>query len=338
MSSTGLSLHNCGTAQKWQQILSDLVTDPKELLQILELDPSRLPVSGRVLAGFPLKVPRPFIARMEKGNPADPLLAQVLPVNRELESHTGFCHDPLAETQYNPAPGLLQKYQGRALLTVAPHCTVHCRYCFRRHFDYASNTPARSEWRQALDYIAADSELTEVIFSGGDPLACSDRQLAWLAEAVADIPHVRRLRIHSRTPIMIPQRVTGELLRWMTGTRLKTVLVLHCNHAREIDDEVGQALGLLHASGITLLNQSVLLKGVNDSVTALKQLSESLFEKNVLPYYLHLLDRVEGVGHFDVAETEAVGLLRELRGHLPGYLVPRLAKEVPGEGAKTLIA
>lgn len=320
-------------AEKWQSILADLVTEPKELLQILELDPRQFSVSERLLKAFPLKVPRPYIARMEKGNPRDPLLRQVLPLEVE-DQYRPAVTDPLQETQCNPRAGLLHKYQGRVLLTVASHCAVHCRYCFRREFDYRANSPGRLQWQAVFDYIRADPSITEVIFSGGDPLALGDRQLAWLAEQLAAIPQLRRLRIHTRTPVVIPQRVTPSLLDWLGNTGLDVAMVLHCNHAREIDREVARAFDTLATNGLVLLNQSVLLRGVNDNLTALQELSEVLFSCHVLPYYLHLLDPVPGVGHFDVPEAEAIELMHGLRARLPGYLVPRLVREVAGQASK----
>lgn len=329
-------LHGSAGLEKWQQILADLVTEPKELLRLLDLANQVALPSPEVLAQFPLKVPRPFIARMQRGNPHDPLLRQVLPL--DVEAVPGGVADPLDERHCNPAPGLLHKYAGRVLLTVAPHCAVHCRYCFRREFDYTANTPGRAQWQAALDHIAADPDIHEAILSGGDPLAAGDRHLAWLVEWLAAIPHLRRLRIHTRTPIVIPQRVTDGLLQWLTGTRLQPVMVLHCNHAQEVDTEVGAALVRLADAGVPLLNQSVLLRGVNDGVAALKSLSEVLFSHRVLPYYLHLLDPVTGAGHFDVPEPEARDLMAGLRAVLPGYLVPRLVREIPGRDAKTVIA
>ena len=336
MPDTVIKLASADEPEKWQSILADLVTEPKELLQILGLDARQLPVPDAVLKAFPLKVPRPYISRMERGNPRDPLLLQVLPLSSEAQTHTGPT-DPLAESRSNPLPGLLQKYHGRVLLTVAPHCAVHCRYCFRRDFDYAGNTPGRGQWQAVLDYIKADPSITEVIFSGGDPLAANDRYLAWLSAEIAAIAHVQRLRIHSRTPIVIPQRVTPALQQWLGNSRLQMVLVLHCNHARELDDQVARAVELLAATGATLLNQSVLLRGVNDDAAVLQSLSEKLFSLNVLPYYLHLLDPVPGVGHFDVPETEARALMATLRARLPGYLVPQLVREVAGATSKSPI-
>jgi EF-P beta-lysylation protein EpmB len=322
--------------EKWQQILADLLTDPKELLNFLQLDSADLDIDSQILNSFPLKVPRPYLARMEKRNWHDPLLRQVLPLNQELSAtDDGFSPDPLQEIQSNPLPGLLHKYHGRVLLTVAPHCGIHCRYCFRRHFDYQANTPGRESWKNVITYIRQKPEITEVIYSGGDPLAASDRQLAWLTRQLDNIPHLRTLRIHTRMPVVVPQRITDELISWLTGSRLRPVLVLHANHAQELDSSVAASLSRLAANGVTLLNQSVLLSGVNDNLPALIALSEKLFAMHVLPYYLHLLDPVSGVQHFDVPDSRGVALVAQMRELLPGYLVPRLVRERAGAGSKT---
>ena len=333
-----IQIHDIDAAEKWQQILADLLTDPKELLKFLQLDPGEVNIDPQVLAEFPLKVPRPYLERIEKGNWHDPLLRQVLPLNLELsDGNDGTCKDPLNEDGSNPLPGLLHKYHGRVLLTVAPHCAVHCRYCFRRHFDYAANTPGRKSWEKVITYIRDNSEITEVIYSGGDPLAAGDRQLAWLTRQLEEIPHLQRLRVHTRTPVVIPQRVTPGLLEWLAASRLNPVLVLHCNHPRELDEEVAEAIGKLATNGITLLNQTVLLAGVNDTLPVLTELSERLFELKVLPYYLHLLDPVQGARHFDVPDQRGRELVAGMQRILPGYLVPRLVREIPGEASKTRI-
>lgn len=328
---------NWEPAEDWRHSLSNLITDTRELAEFLQLDPRANPAGAKALGQFPLKVPRAFAARMEKGNWRDPLLRQVWPSLLEERAAPGFTADPLRERHYNPRPGLLHKYRGRALLIAAPHCAIHCRYCFRREFDYAGNTPARRNWREALEYIRADSSIGEVILSGGDPLALGDDQLRWLVEAIADIPQVTALRIHTRLPVVIPERVTANLLGLLGACRLRVVVVVHCNHAREIDFAVAAALGALGRGGATLLNQSVLLRGVNDSADALAGLSKQLFAENVLPYYLHLPDRVAGTAHFGVSLDEARAIMGELRASLPGYLVPRLVREDPGEPAKTRI-
>jgi len=338
MPSPAITLREVATAEKWQQILADLVTDPKELLQILELDPEQLNLDSQIIKDFPLKVPRPFLSRIEKGNWQDPLLKQILPLGAEqFDSTSGLIDDPLNESEYNPVPGLLQKYSGRVLLTVAPHCAVHCRYCFRRHFDYSANSPSRLSWQKVIDYIRNDSTISEVIYSGGDPLAASDKQLAWLTAELESVPHIERLRIHTRTPIMIPQRVNDSLLAWINRSRFKIVMVVHCNHPNEIDSSVISAMNTLAENGVKLLNQSVLLKDINDNSNILCKLSEALFAANVLPYYLHLLDPVPGVSHFNVCKRVGQQLIREMEAKMPGYLVPKLVREEAGEKSKSRI-
>lgn len=319
---------------RWQQDLAEAVRDPAELLRLLDLSPDLLAPALRAGRDFPLRVPRGYIARMRQGDPDDPLLRQVLPLAAEDIHHPGFMSDPVGDLQAMPHPGLLHKYQGRALLITTGACAVHCRYCFRRHFPYSEANPAAGQWQPALDHIAGDPSLGEIILSGGDPLSLSDARLAALVEQLAAIPHVRRLRIHTRLPIVLPSRVNQELTGWLTRLPLQKVLVVHANHAREIDEEIAKGLRDLQNCGVTLLNQSVLLRGVNDSTAALATLSETLFAAGVLPYYLHLLDKVQGAAHFDVPEAEARLLLSTLRDCLPGYLVPRLVREIEGEASK----
>ncbi len=318
----------------WQRALQEALRDPAELLRLLELDPALLPGARRAAQAFPLRVPRGFVARMRRGDPADPLLRQVLPLGEELAPAPQFGPDPLGELAAQVVPGVLHKYAGRALLITTGACAVHCRYCFRRHFPYGEANPAPGQWERALDYLAADASLSEVILSGGDPLALPDARLAELARRLAAIPHLRRLRVHTRLPVVLPERVDAALLDWLCGTRLQPVLVLHANHANEIDATMAAALQPLRARGVPLLNQAVLLRGVNDSAAALAALSEALFAAGVLPYYLHLLDRVAGAAHFDVPEAEARRLMEALRAALPGYLVPRLVREVAGASSK----
>lgn len=338
MTIPALSVIESDRPEKWQQILSDLITDPKDLLQILGLDPAAYPGSQDALAQFPLKVPRPFVSRMEKGNWHDPLLLQVLPVISETLTEPDLVTDPLSEADANPVPGLLHKYHGRVLLTTVPHCAIHCRYCFRRHFDYAENSPSRSEWARVIDYIRSDTAIEEVIFSGGDPLAASDRQLDWLMSQIADIEHVTSLRLHTRLPIVIPQRVTPKLLGLLHRERVKVVMVVHCNHAHELDSDVAAALGAIADNGVILLNQSVLLRDVNDNIAALVDLSKKLFQQHVLPYYLHLPDKVAGTSHFQVSPECGRRLVQQMQQQLPGYLVPNLVREEAGATAKTRLA
>jgi EF-P beta-lysylation protein EpmB len=326
------------TAAPWQRLLADAIDDPAVLLRALELPEHLLPAARRAAALFPLRVPAPYLRRIRPGDAADPLLRQVLPLDLECETRPGYSADPLGESAAQPVPGLLKKYHGRALLIATGACAVHCRYCFRRHFPYANAHAGGSRLEPALAAIAADASIGEVILSGGDPLTLSDARLAELAERLAAMAHVHTLRIHSRLPVVLPQRVDSELLGWLSRLPLRKVLVLHSNHAAEIDSEVESALAALGEAGVTLLNQTVLLRGVNDAADVLLALSERLHRTGVLPYYLHLLDRVQGAAHFDVPQARGVALIAALRGRLPGYLVPRLVREVPGADGKTIIS
>lgn len=319
----------------WQKELAGAISDPVELFELLDLDPAGLDPALQACRDFPLRVPRPYLARMRRGDPADPLLRQVLPLGEELLTVPGYRRDPLDELSVNPIPGLVHKYAGRALLIVSPACAINCRYCFRRHFPYEDNKPNRDQWRHALDYIGADASINEVIYSGGDPLAANDKQLLWLSQGIATIPHVRRLRVHTRLPVVIPSRIDRDCLHWLTATRLQTVVVLHVNHPNELDDQVRQMVARLRAANIIVLNQSVLLAGVNDSADVLIHLSEALFDAGIMPYYLHLLDPVEGAAHFATPPWVAHELQRALQVNLPGYLVPKLVWEQPGKGSKT---
>jgi EF-P beta-lysylation protein EpmB len=325
-------------AGSWQWQLSQAITDPRELLRLLDLDPQQT-VGPAMLAAeaFRLRVPRGFVRRMRRGDPCDPLLLQVLPGARELIQTPGFGADPLEERAAARAPGLLQKYFGRALLISTGACAVHCRYCFRREFPYAE-ADQRGRWRSALEAIAADPSLEEIILSGGDPLSLTDARLRQLTDALQAMPHIRRLRLHTRTPIVLPERIDSGFLSWLETLPWPTVIVLHANHANEIDAEVRDAASRLRMAGATLLNQSVLLAGINDSVEALEALSQALWSAQVLPYYLHLLDRVRGTAHFEVPEPQAQVIMAHLASRLPGFLVPRLVRESAGAPAKTIVA
>jgi EF-P beta-lysylation protein EpmB len=318
----------------WRKALSQAVRDPAELLALLALPAELLPAARRAAAQFPLRVPRGYVARMEKGNPADPLLRQVLPLHEELRSIAGFSGDPVGDLAAMTLPGLIHKYAGRVLLITTAACGIHCRYCFRRHFPYSEARAAADDWQAAIAYINLDTSIREVILSGGDPLSLSDQRLARLVGQIAAIPHVKRLRLHTRQVIVLPERVDTELLNWLADCRLQTVIVVHANHANEINAEVAVALRRLATLNISLLNQAVLLRGVNDDVNVLAALSERLFENRILPYYLHQLDRVQGAHHFQVSDTQAINLVQQLRECLPGYLVPRLVREHAGEASK----
>ena len=271
---------------------------------------------------------------MQAGNPHDPLLLQVLPRQIENQTNPGFVDDPLQEARFQAVPGLIHKYQGRALIITTAACGVHCRYCFRRAFPYSQSRAGQDGWRAAVDAISQDDSIIEAILSGGDPLSLSDLKLGRLLQQLANIPHLRRLRIHTRQPIVLPERITPKLLELLRDNRLRCVMVLHANHAQELDETVRNACQKLNQAGLTLLNQSVLLAGINDQPEALQQLSERLFELQVLPYYLHQLDPVSGAAHFQVADQRARGIMRSLNKLLPGYLVPRLVREIPGESGK----
>lgn len=322
----------------WQKSLQQLITKPADLFERLQLDQRYLPAAIRAAELFPLKVSEHYLQQIELGNIADPLLRQILPLDAEFDHAVGFIQDPLQESNANPVPGLLHKYASRVLITVTQACAIHCRYCFRRSFNYKNNNAGRQGWDAMLQYIQQAPAVNEVIYSGGDPLTAPDNYLRDLTCLLASLPQLTRLRIHSRLPILIPERINDELIHWLTEhASLKPVFVLHCNHPREISAAVQKSLEKLNQAGIMLLNQSVLLKGVNDRADTLIELSETLFAANVLPYYLHLLDRVQGTAHFEVKEFAAKKLLQQVSANLPGYLVPKLVREVAGETGKQAI-
>jgi EF-P beta-lysylation protein EpmB len=321
-------------ASDWRRLWRDCVSDPRELLDILGLQVLAGRLSDAAAAQFPLRVPRGFVARMRHGDASDPLLRQVLPLDDEERLVSGFMLDAVGDTAAGTATGVLQKYQGRALLIATGACAVHCRYCFRRHFPYAEQGAARDGWADALATIAGDDSVEEVILSGGDPLSLATSKLVELTSALARIPHLKRLRIHTRLPVVLPERVDASLLAWVTSLPWPVTIVIHANHANEIDAAVEAAMGRLRGIGALLLNQSVLLRGVNDSVMELAALSERLHAAGVLPYYLHQLDRVQGAAHFEVDDATALHLHAELSSRLSGYLVPRLVREVAGDPGK----
>jgi len=327
---TKISAQKQSTKTAWQRELRHAIHNPVQLLELLKLSDTELTVIAK--QRFGLRVPRGFVARMRQGDPSDPLLLQVLPRVEEQEQLQGFSFDPVNDRTAEKIPGLLHKYHGRVLLMTTGACAIHCRYCFRQHYHYTACPPIPNP--AALDYIRADASIREVILSGGDPLVLTDSRLAENAHHLAKISHIQRLRLHTRLPIILPERVNDELLSWLTGTRLQPVMVVHANHANEIDEEVNQALQKLVKAGVSVLNQSVLLRGINDNATALIALSEALFNSHVLPYYLHVLDRVQGAAHFEVSEKRAIQLLEQMQGALPGYLVPKLVREVAGMGYK----
>ncbi|CAH0542815.1 EF-P beta-lysylation protein EpmB [Vibrio marisflavi] len=320
--------------QNWIKQLANSFTDPIKLLKHLQLDPTSYLEGAEARKLFSQRVPVNFVERMEKGNPDDPLLKQVLPIAEEFQTHLGYSEDPLEE-QNNSTPGLLHKYKNRALLIVKGGCAINCRYCFRRHFPYQDNKGNKSVWQRSIEYIEGSKDLNEVILSGGDPLMAKDHELEWLIGAISAIPHIKRLRIHTRLPVVIPERVTKELCQLFSQTRLQVIIVTHINHPNEIHTELKQSMAKLKASNVTLLNQSVLLKGVNDCAIVQKSLSESLFDAGILPYYLHVLDKVQGAAHFYVSDDRAREIMAELIKEVSGYLVPKLAREIGGRESKT---
>lgn len=319
---------------RWQALWRDTVRDPRELLALLDLAQLSGRISDAAAAQFPLRVPRGFVARMRQGDPHDPLLRQVLPLDEEMRRVPGFDLDAVGDAAAKTGPGILQKYRGRALLVATGSCAVHCRYCFRRHFPYAEETAARDGWREALARIREDDSIEEVLLSGGDPLSLSTAKLAELTDALRQVPHLQRLRIHSRLPVVLPERIDAALLDWLAALPWPVAFVIHANHANEFDPGVDAALAGLREAGATLLNQAVLLRGVNDDADTLVALSRRSFAAGVLPYYLHQLDRVQGVAHFEVTDERARALHAELAARLSGYLVPRLVREIPGDSGK----
>ncbi|RMH92980.1 EF-P beta-lysylation protein EpmB [Lysobacter pythonis] len=318
----------------WQAEWRDAVRDPVELLSLLGLGHLAPRLSAAAAAQFALRVPRAFVSRMRHGDAADPLLRQVLPVDDEERIVPGFTHDAVGDGAAKAAVGVIRKYRGRALLIATGSCAVNCRYCFRRHFPYAGETAARGGWADAVAAIQADEGIEEVLLSGGDPLSLATPKLAELTTRLATVPHIKRLRIHSRLPVVLPSRIDTELTAWLAALPWPVAFVIHANHAREFDAEVDAALARLRTAGAHLLNQAVLLRGVNDSVNALAGLSERGFAAGVLPYYLHQLDRVQGAAHFEVDDARARELHRQLAARLSGYLVPRLVREVAGDSGK----
>lgn len=321
-------------ADRWQAHWRQAIRDPAELLALLGLGAEDLGVSAQALAQFPLRVPRGFVARMRPADPADPLLRQVLPIDAEMQVVPGFSFDAVGDGDARKATGVIQKYRGRALLVATGSCAIHCRYCFRRHFDYAGENAAKGGWQEAIDAIAADPGIDEVILSGGDPLSLATSKLAELTDALAAIPHLKRLRIHSRLPVVLPERVDDSLVQWLAALPWPVAFVIHANHANEFDASVDTALARLRGTGAQLLNQAVLLRGINDDLDSLAALSERSFAAGVLPYYLHQLDRVQGVAHFEVSDEQALALRAGLMARLSGYLVPKLVREIAGDTSK----
>ncbi|EHQ52031.1 Lysine 2,3-aminomutase [Ectothiorhodospira sp. PHS-1] len=311
------------------------MTDPEELFERLSLDPALLPATLKAAERFRVRVPLGYLGRMTPGDPNDPLLRQVLPLAEECLEVPGFQSDPVGDLESMPIPGLLHKYHGRVLLVTSGACAIHCRYCFRQHFPYRDASAIREAWPHILLYLRTHQDIQEVILSGGDPLTLNDEKLAAMVSDLAGIPHLRTLRLHSRLPVVLPERIDDALLGWLTSTRLRPIMVIHANHARELDGTTRAAMERLELAGVRLFNQTVLLKGINDNPDALATLSHALFDSGVQPYYLHMLDPVQGAAHFAVTEERALGIMDRLSRQLPGYLLPRLVREIPGQDKKT---
>ncbi len=318
----------------WQKLWRDAIRDPNELLSLLGLESLAASLSADAMAQFPMRVPRGFAAKMRHSDANDPLLRQVLPIIEENQQVAGFAWDAVGDHSAQTGGGVLQKYQGRALLITTASCAINCRYCFRRHFPYQDSTASKAQWSEAIAQLRVDTSISEVLLSGGDPLSLSTAKLRLLTDEISQIPHIRRLRLHTRLPVVLPERVDQELLDWLSGIPGQLVIVIHANHPRELGQDVAAACAKLKATGATLLNQSVLLQGVNNDSDTLVALSERLFECGVLPYYLHQLDRVHGTAHFEVPDQEAIRIHQEARARLPGYLLPQLVREIAGAASK----
>jgi len=319
----------------WQQQLAQAITEPTQLIEMLQLNPQKFKNIGTACGQFSIKVPLAYLKKIQMGNPRDPLLLQVMAQSQEMLAVNGYSQDPVGDLSANKTPGLLHKYAGRVLLITTGACAVHCRYCFRRHFPYQQQQAGREQWSQALEYIENDSSIKEVILSGGDPLVLSDERLDILITHLEDIPHVTRLRIHSRLPVVLPDRITDDLVSRLAASRFNICLVTHANHANEVGLAEIRALDKLKRGGVNLLNQAVLLQGVNSCIDDQINLSEVLYNAGVLPYYLHLLDAVQGAAHFDVQLQAGLKLVSQMRQRLPGFLVPKLVREIRGEMSKT---
>jgi EF-P beta-lysylation protein EpmB len=322
--------------KNWQKELANVVTCPKVLLEMVGLSSQVHENDIKARSLFPVRVPLPFIKKIRHGDANDPLLLQVMPRHQEFLTKSGFNKDPLLE-QDNNQPGLLHKYKSRVLVMFKTGCAVNCRYCFRRHFPYQENQLNKRSLIDALSYIKSDKNINEVILSGGDPLMAKDDAISWFLDELEQIPQIKRMRIHSRLPVVIPARITEQLCERLAKSPLKIIFVNHINHANEIDNDFKNAMKMLKQANVLLLNQAVILKDVNDTVDAQINLSEALFDADVMPYYLHLLDKVEGASHFDIDEAQAIKIMAELLEALPGFLVPKLVREIGGQKSKTPI-
>jgi len=333
---TGIALQDKDESQdhSWKEALSSAVRDPKQLLDLLELTDQEYLDRVHLNNKFNLFVPLSYVKKMKKGDWDDPLLKQVLPLKDETVKTFGFVSDPVGDLSAEISTGVLKKYQGRVLIVTTGACAVHCRYCFRRHFPYANSMPDKGKWQQTLEVIREDTSISEVILSGGDPLMLPDDRLSSMCQDLAGIPHVKILRFHTRIPVFLPERITPNFLGWLSEIDAKVVMVVHANHANELDDNFKYLMKEVSSLGVMLLNQSVLLKNINDDAVTLSSLSERLFECDILPYYVHQLDKVQGAAHFEVSDRDMVDIQNKMRDGLSGYLVPKFVREVSGERSK----
>ena len=321
----------------WQQELQSAFTNISDLLRFLQLNVDDLSPYHNAAKGFPLLVTENYAERITKADWNDPLLRQVLPHPNELETHPDFLSDPVGDKQSSVSPGLLHKYHGRVLMITTAACAIHCRYCFRREFPYADNSAQRSQFDSIKQYLSSNPSVTEVILSGGDPLTLSDSRFTQLFELICEFPQVERIRIHSRLPIVLPSRITQTLLDTLAASNKKVIIVIHANHPNELSTEVSSVLLAIKNIGVTLLNQTVLLRGVNDNANTLTELSHRLFDCHTMPYYLHTLDKVAGALHFDSTMQHTHEIYDQIKQKLPGYLVPKLVCEEAGKPYKTLL-
>ncbi len=331
---------NLSVESQWQKELKESFTRLEDLLHFLQIDSLTMAEDSRARDLFSMRVPKPFARLMTPNNEHDPLLLQVLPSRNEFLESADFVADPLDEHD-SKQPGLLHKYQSRVLIMFKTGCAVNCRYCFRRHFPYADNSVNKKQLLEHIEYLKHHPEVNEVILSGGDPLMAKDDALLWFINELQHITHIKRLRIHTRLPVVIPSRITHDLVNILSNAatnHFKVLMVLHINHANEISDALKNGVTRLKQANVTILNQAVFLNGVNDSVAAQVALSEQLFEADILPYYLHLFDKVKGAVHFDVHEERVKYIYQGMLKALPGFLVPKLVREIGGEVSKTPIS
>ncbi|WP_295163967.1 EF-P beta-lysylation protein EpmB [uncultured Buchnera sp.] len=321
----------------WLYEISNSIIEPKKLLKFLHLEqhPKYYDAESRKL--FPFRVPYSFASRMRKKDPEDPLLLQVITNNQEFLNNLEFNEDPIKERKNIVLPGLLHKYKDRVLWMLKTNCAINCRYCFRKHFPYETNKGNKKNWMKILHYISQNIQLNEVILSGGDPLMAKDHELLWIITCLSRIKHIKRLRIHTRLPVVIPNRITSDLCQIFFNSTLKIIIVTHINHPQEINKQLSDSLLKLKESNVILLNQSVLLKNINDDAIVLAELSNLLCENNIIPYYLHILDKVKGTSHFLVSNKKAKSIISDLMKMVSGFLVPRLVFDNGSKDNKLII-